>query len=78
MIFWPDPQTRLDLEVAYFAEFPRGPDGTCAFCRGDPCAENPPAHTMSKLGDPPGYRIASYYERNPDAVTCPMCEGRPT
>lgn len=43
------------------------PDGTCAFCCGDPCAED---------GD--DTRIAEYYRRNPRAETCPVCEGRPT
>ena len=29
------------LDVIYFAEFLRGPDGLCAFCHGDPLAERP-------------------------------------
>lgn len=29
------------LDVTHYAEFLRGPDGTCAFCHGDPCAERP-------------------------------------
>lgn len=29
------------LDVTEFAEFLRGPDGTCAFCHGDPVAEKP-------------------------------------
>lgn len=29
------------LDVIYFAEFLRGPDGLCAFCHSDPCAEQP-------------------------------------
>jgi hypothetical protein len=29
------------LDVTDFAEYLRGPDGTCAFCHGDPCAEKP-------------------------------------
>lgn len=29
------------LDVAYFAEFLRDTDGTCAFCHADPLAERP-------------------------------------
>lgn len=29
------------LDVTHYAEFLRDPDGTCAFCHGDPCAERP-------------------------------------
>jgi hypothetical protein len=27
------------LDVISFAKFLRGPDGTCAFCHGDPCSD---------------------------------------
>lgn len=66
--YYPGDGTEVELEVDHISDFPRGADGTCAFCQGDPCAEQ----------EPPGYRIASYYERNPRAETCPMCDGRPT
>lgn len=55
------------LKVASVSIFPRGDDGTCVFCKGDPCAENA-GNTI----------ISRYYERNPSAVTCPVCDGRPT
>lgn len=53
--------------------FARGPDGRCAFCHGDPCAERSDK-------DSPIYR----YMRDENgkwngwASTCPCCEGRPT
>ena len=57
------------LEVSGIAEgYARGPNGTCAFCNGDPCAED------SK----PGTHIADFFLRNPRAETCPCCGGRPT
>jgi len=31
--------TEVVLDVTDFCEFLRGPDGTCAFCHGNPCAE---------------------------------------
>ncbi len=66
--FLPGDGTEIHVEVAYIADFPCAPNGTCAFCLGDPCAENQPPHP----------RIAAYYARNADAQTCPMCDGRPT
>ena len=57
------------MEVTYFAEFLRGPDGTCAFCHGDPCAESSPQDSF----------IARYMqEYKAWAETCPVCDGRPT
>lgn len=55
------------LDVAYISNFPRGVDGDCAFCHGDPCAEysdsdSPIARLRAKLG--------KLFE------TCPMCDGR--
>lgn len=66
--YCPGDGTTVELDVDYISDFPRGPDGTCAYCLGDPCAEQRPTHP----------RIASYYARNPNAATCPMCDGRAT
>lgn len=57
------------VDVAYISDFPRGADGHCAFCHGDPCAERctadePIAKLRKKLG--------KFFE------TCPMCDGRPS
>jgi hypothetical protein len=73
---WPGSVT---LDVAYISEFPRGADGACAFCHGDPCAEYSPS-------DSP---IARFFSRNRARAinmgmiemmpeTCPCCDGRPT
>lgn len=57
------------LTVIYIAEFPRGVDGTCAYCHGDPGAERSPETSL----------IAQFYARNGSwAETCPCCDGRPT
>lgn len=60
------------LPVSCIADdFARGPDGTCAFCEGDPCAEGPNANE----------RIVEYMEGEFDwsnPVHCPFCKGRPT
>lgn len=56
---------RLPLAMG---DFPRGLEWTCAYCEGDPCAER----------SGPFAPITLYYHRNPRAVTCPMCAGRPT
>lgn len=56
------------LTVIYIAEYPRGVNGTCAYCHGDPCAERSRATSL----------IAKYYARNSWAQTCPCCDGRPT
>lgn len=56
------------LTVIYIAEYPRGVDGTCAYCHGDPCAER----------SGPDSLIGAYFARNSWASTCPCCEGRPT
>ena len=65
-----DGSGKIMLKVKYFAEFLRGGDkyGTCAFCEGDPCAEN----------SPPDSRIAQFFKRNKWAETCPCCRGRAT
>ena len=65
--FSPGDGTRIDLEVAKINEFPRDFQDTCAFCHGDPCAEEDDRDT----------EIARYYRRNSWAETCPMCQGRP-
>lgn len=58
------------LTVTRIAELPRGVDGTCAFCHGDPGAEYSPETSL----------IARYFDRGRGAwaVTCPCCDGRPT
>jgi hypothetical protein len=61
------------LPVAYITDdFARGPDGTCAFCRGDPCAEDPRSPN----------RIHEYMAGEDwmisKPVHCPFCKGRPT
>lgn len=66
--FYPGDGTEVEIEVAFVSEFPRGVDGTCAFCHGDPCAE--------AGGDTD---IARYAARNKTSFeTCPCCGGRPT
>jgi hypothetical protein len=66
--YLPGDGTEQQLEVAYIAEYPRGPGGTCAFCSGDPLGTRSPAGSL----------IAAYYRRNPTAETCPLCQGRPS
>lgn len=71
--FYPGDGTTQMVDVEYVADYPRSPYdkglNTCAFCLGDPCAEdNPPVDS----------HIAQYYARNPHAATCPMCDGRPS
>jgi len=61
-------ETVVDI-ICITADFPRGPDGTCAFCQGDPCAERSALDSA----------IGAYMARNSTwAETCPMCLGRPT
>lgn len=55
------------LDVHHIAEYPRGADGTCALCHGDPCDEK----------KEPGSMIGKFYQENPEAGTCPVCHGRP-
>lgn len=57
------------LTVTYFSDFLRGPDGTCAYCHGDPCAERSGPETL--IGD----WFARY---SAWAETCPCCGGRAT
>jgi hypothetical protein len=40
----------------------------CAFCHGDPCAEESDNDTP----------IGAYFQRVPHAETCPCCRGMPT
>lgn len=56
------------LTVTYIAEFPRDTNGLCAFCHGDPCAEESSAVSL----------ISKYFARNKHAATCPCCDGRPS
>jgi hypothetical protein len=72
--FVPGGPDTYTLPVAYIADdFARGPDGTCAFCEGDPCAEDPASPE----------RIHRYMAGNPEwpwwqPAHCPFCKGRPT
>lgn len=58
----------FEINVTSFNEFMRGPGGSCAFCKGDPCNEFPKKGSV----------ISRFYEENPLADTCPVCDGRPT
>ncbi|HEY0820998.1 MAG TPA: hypothetical protein VGD46_19585 [Rhizobacter sp.] len=58
----------VELEVEDYYEYPRGPDGLCALCKGDPCNEE----------SEPDSLIARWWAANPHASTCPVCDGRPT
>lgn len=59
----------VDLKVDFFAEYPRGNDGLCALCHGDPCNEY----------SPPDSLIARWWKENEScASTCPVCGGRPS
>lgn len=57
------------IEVDSFNEFPRGKDGTCALCKGDPCLEDPKSKNKN---------LKDFWKHNPQAETCPVCLGRPT
>lgn len=60
------------LPVAYITDdFARGPDGTCAFCEGDPCAEDP--DSPERIHE---YMEGEFSGSRPEH--CPFCKGRPT
>lgn len=65
-----DGSGEIMLEVSYIANgTPYGEAGrSCAFCHGDPCAEN----------DNPEAEINKYFARNEHPETCPCCSGRPS
>jgi hypothetical protein len=56
------------LQVRYISDYPKGKSGLCAFCHGDPCAQN----------SPPDSEIAKYCARTKLAHmrVCPCCRGR--
>ena len=56
------------LVVESFEQYPRGVDGLCALCHGDPCAEDSPPESL----------IAILYREKPSTATCLVCEGRPS
>ncbi|MBD9511592.1 hypothetical protein IB265_33080 [Ensifer sp. ENS10] len=59
-----------ECEVSHISDYARGPDGTCAFCKGDPCLEDK---------ESTGPTAMQQYDADGkwwDA--CPCCEGRPT
>lgn len=67
--FLPDERGPILLTVRYWADYLRGPDDTCAFCHGDPCAERSGPDTL----------IGNWFARNGSwAETCPCCDGRPS
>lgn len=69
IIVWDDEAEEVELHyrIYYVSEFPRGKDGCCAFCGGDPCGERDPESNIGKY-----MRLTTWAE------TCPVCEGRPT
>lgn len=60
-----DPRGPVLLTVSCVAGFARDAGGMCAFCHGDPCAERSGVDSL----------IHQFYERSPDADTCPVCWG---
>ena len=68
--FCPGTGGEVTLPVSYITSggVAKGPDGCCAFCKGDPCNEN----------SSPDSPIARYYTDAPHAATCPFCDGRPS
>lgn len=66
--FLPGDGTTQTIDVKYIASggMVSGEEGRCAYCNGDPCAED--------NKDTP---IGEYFKRNSWAETCPLCEGRP-
>jgi len=65
---WEHPLEVNIVADSFYDEFVRGPDGRCALCQGDPCNEHSPAESL----------IAQFWAHNPDASSCPVCDGRPT
>jgi len=69
MQFIPGNGHTYHCEVRYIARGgATGPDGACAFCKGDPCAED---------GNPYS-KIAHYFKHSMCAETCPFCGGAPS
>jgi hypothetical protein len=71
--FYPGNGHEYEIEVDHItADYPRGEDGTCAFCHADPCDEKKDVNTF----------IHQFYvdskEEGYNPLTCPMCDGRPT
>jgi hypothetical protein len=52
--------------------FPRGADGTCAFCAGDPLGERSGNETLI------GAFFLRVAQRHGEGDTCPCCSGKPT
>lgn len=67
--FYPGDGTEVPILVDHIDEYARGTDGTCAFCHGDPCAEDSPQ-------DSPIWQYMHNHAYAP--ATCPCCDGRPT
>jgi hypothetical protein len=64
---WDDDHWLLPVTAVY--DYPRGLDGSCAFCHGDPCAED---------ADPesPIYKYMNHPDYSPP--TCSVCRGAAT
>lgn len=79
--FLPGNGAEYMLPVIYIAaDFARGPDGTCAFCLGDPCAERDDAPERIQR-----YMNGDYFHNDEWEIgafkhveVCPFCEGRAT
>ena len=66
--FGSDDRDTPALDGRMIFSFPRGADGTCAFCHSDPYA----THSA------PESDIVRYFEQNHQALVCLMCGGHPT
>lgn len=61
------------LDVTCWAEYLRGPDHTCAYCHGDPCAERPCERcggAYMRFVRLTGASVPGYWEVIPHADDC--------
>jgi len=63
------------VEVAYIHQNAVDVNSLCAFCHGDPCAEEYPENPLSSMI---GYYRDSCKDQGYTFETCPMCSGRPS
>lgn len=68
------------IEVSSIAEFPRGKNGRCAYCYGDPCAEYPVTPDTQQIHD---FYLRNKLKRESGKSrwfpeSCPCCGGRAT
>lgn len=73
VLIYPGDGSEVWVQVAYIGVIPYNDNSNCAYCDGDPCAENGTAKPEFDTAP-----IYEYFRRNPDAVTCPICDGRPS